>query len=159
MQEAVNKRRKAFATTHKSDEYRQTYISVSQLDLSVIAKAKAEAWQATCSSLSPKCVYSLLCSIAGSFSSFSFSPNVPNCSSPRELASVFADYLRTHLSVSLSKALRSRAKENPSELRRATCHKVIIFSALPSPPLNSSRLPQIFSRPLPLAPKKSHIPC
>ena len=34
---------------------------------------------------------SLLCSVAGSSSS---SPNFPNCSSPRESALIFADYLR-----------------------------------------------------------------
>ena len=70
---------------------------------SVIAKAKAEAWQTTCTSLSPKSnpksVHSLLRSIAGSPSSSS-SPNFPNCSSPRELASVYAAYLRSHFSVS-----------------------------------------------------------
>ena len=49
--------------------------------------AKAEAWLATCSSLSPKSnpisVYSFLRSVPGSsFSSSSF-PNFPNCSSPQ----------------------------------------------------------------------------
>ena len=52
----------------------------------------------TCSSLSPKSVHSLLRSIAGSSSSSSSSPNFPNCSSPRELASVYASYLRLHFS-------------------------------------------------------------
>ena len=88
----VRKRCKAFAAAHRSDEDCQAYISASRRTLSVIAKA--EAWQATCSSLSPKSnpktVYSLLCSIAGSPSS---SPNFPNCSSPRESASVYAAYL------------------------------------------------------------------
>ena len=79
-------------------------------------------WQTTCSSLSPKSnpksVHSLLRSVAGSTSS---SSNSPNCSSPRELASVFADYLRSHFSVSQSKALRSKARGYLFELRRATC--------------------------------------
>ena len=65
-----------------------------------IAKAKAETWQATCSSLSPKCnsksVYSLFRSVPGSSSS---SPKLPNCSSPRQSAWVFADYLRSHCSI------------------------------------------------------------
>ena len=49
------------------------------------------------------------------------SPKFPNCSSPRELASVYAAYLRSHFSVSQPKALRSRARGYLSELRRATC--------------------------------------
>ena len=125
MEGAVSKRRKAFAAAHRSDEDRQAYISASRRDSSVIAKAKAEAWQTTCSSLSPKSnpksVYSLLRSIAGSpfstFSSFKF----PNCSFPRESASVYAAYLRSHFSVSQPKALRSRARGYLSELCQATC--------------------------------------
>ena len=78
----------------------------------------------TCSSLSPKSnpksVYSLLRSIAGSSSSFSSSPNFPNCSSPRESGLVFANYLRFHFSVSQPK-LSIRARGYFSELHRATC--------------------------------------
>ena len=77
--------------------------------------------QTTCSSLSPKSVHSLLRSIAGSPSSSSSSPNFPNCSSPRESASVYAAYLRSHFFVSQPKALRSRARGYLTELRRATC--------------------------------------
>ena len=88
---------------------------------SVIAKAKPEAWQTTCSSLSPKSVHSLLLSIAGSSSSSSSSPNFPNCFSPGESASIYADYRRSHFSVSQPKALHSRARDYLSELRRATC--------------------------------------
>ena len=69
----------------------------------------------------PKSVYFLLCSVAGSSCSPSFYPNFPNCSSSRESASVFADYLKSHFSVSQPKALRSRARGYLSELRRATC--------------------------------------
>ena len=68
----------------------------------------------------PKIVYSLLHSIAGSPSSSSSSPNFPNCSSPRESALVFADYLKSHFSVSQLKALHSRARGYLSELCRAT---------------------------------------
>ena len=125
MEEAVSERPKAFATAHRSDEDRQAYISASRRASSVIAKTKAEAWQTTCSSLSPKSnpksVYSLLRSIASSFSSSSFSPNFPNCSSPRKSASIYAAYLRFHFSVSQPKALRGRARGYISELRRATC--------------------------------------
>ena len=94
---------------------------------SVIAKAKtkAEAWQTTCSSLSPKSnpkkVYSLLRSIAGSPSSSSSSPNFANCSSPRESASVYVAYLSSLFSISQPKTLLSRARGYFTELRRATC--------------------------------------
>ena len=125
VEEAVSERRKAFAAAHKSHEDRRAYISASRDALSVIAKTKTEAWQTTCSSPSPrsnpKSVHSLLCSIAGSPSSSSSSSNFPNCSSPRESASVYAAYLRSHFSVSQPKTLRSRAKGYLTELRRATC--------------------------------------
>ena len=125
VEQAVSERRRAFAATHRSDEDRQTYISASRRASSAIAKAKTEAWQTTCSSLSPKSnhksVHSLLRFIAGSPPSSSSSPNFPNCSSSRESASVYAAYLRSHFSVSQSKALRSRARGYLSELRRATC--------------------------------------
>ena len=127
VEEAIGERRRAFATAHRSDEDRQAYISASRRASSVITKAKAEAWQTTCTSLSPKSnpksnpksVHSLLRSIAGSPSSSSSSPNFPNCSSPRESASVYAAYLRSHFSVSQPKALRARGYL--TELRRATC--------------------------------------
>ena len=122
VEEAVSERRKAFAPAHRSDENGQAYISASRRASSVIAKAKAETWQTTCSSLSPssnpKSVHSLLRSIAGSPSSSSY---FPNCSSPRESASVYAAYLRSHFSVSQPKALRSKARGYLTELRRATC--------------------------------------
>ena len=125
MEEAVSERRKAFATAHRGDEDHQAYISASRHASSVIAKAKAEAWQTTCSSLSPtsnpKSVYSLRRSVAGISSLSSSSPNFPNGSSPSESASVFADYLRFHFSVSQPKAQRSRARGYLFELRRATC--------------------------------------
>ena len=54
VEEAVGERRKPFAATHRSNENRQAYILASRRSLSVIAKAKAEAWQGTWSSLSPK---------------------------------------------------------------------------------------------------------
>ena len=93
VEEAVSERRKVFAAAHRSDEDRQAYIFASRCASSVIAKAKAEAWQTTLSaSLSPKSnpksVHSLLRSIAGSSSLSSFSPNFPNCFSPRESALV-----------------------------------------------------------------------
>ena len=92
VQSAVGERRKTFAAAHRSDVDRQAYISASRRTLSVIAKPKTEAWQTTCSSLSPisnpKTVNSLLRSIPGSPSSSSSSPSFPNCSSPRKSASI-----------------------------------------------------------------------
>ena len=123
VEEAVSEKHKAFAATHRSDEDRQAYISASRRALSVIAKT--EAWQTAYSSLSPrsnpKSVHSLLRSIAGSSSLSSSSPNFPKCSSPRESASVYAAYLRSHFSVSQPKALRSKTRGYLSELRQATC--------------------------------------
>ena len=118
-------RRKVFAAAHRGDEDLQAYISASRRASSDIAKAKAEAWQTACSSLSPKSnpksVHSLLRSIADSPSSSSSSPTFPNCSFPREPASVYAAYLRSHFPVSQPKTLRSRARSCLSELLRATC--------------------------------------
>ena len=154
MEEAVSERRKAFAAVHRSDEDRQAYISASRRASSVIAKAKAEAWQTTCSSLSPKSnpksVHSLLRSIASSSSS---SPNFPNCSSPRELASVYAAYLRSHFSVSQPEAT-SLSSAEPRALWSLTRP-----FALLSLPLNFMRLPPTSPRPLPLVQTKLPIPC
>ena len=66
-------------------------------------------------------MHSLLRSIAGFSSSSSSSPNFPNCSSPRESASAYAAYLRSHFSVSQPKALRSTARGYLTELLQATC--------------------------------------
>ena len=124
VESAVGERRKAFAAAHRSNEDSQAYISAFRRASSVIAKAKAEAWQTTCSSLSPKSnpksVHSLLPSIAGSSSSSSSFPNFPSCFSPRNLCrlpSVYAAYLRLHFSVFQPKTLRSRARGYLSELR------------------------------------------
>ena len=126
VEEAVSERRKAFAAACKRDQDRQAYISASRRALSVIVKSKAEAWQATCSSLSPKSnpksAYSLLHYVSGSSSSSSSSsPTFSNCSSTRKSTSLFADDLRSHISVCQSKALRSRARGYLSELRQVNC--------------------------------------
>ena len=125
VESTVSERRKAFAAAHRSDEDRQASISASRGTSSAFTKAKAEAWQTTCTSLSPKSnpkpVHSLLRFIAGSPSSSSSSPNFPNCSSPRESALVYVAYLRSDFSVSQPKALRSKARGYLTGLRRATC--------------------------------------
>ena len=155
MESAVSERRKAFAAAHRSDEDRQAYISASRRASSVIAKAKAEAWQTTCSSLSPKSnpksVHSLLRSIAGS-SSFSSSPNFPNCSSPRESASVYAAYLKSHfLFLSQRPCV---AEPEATSLSSAEPHALWSLTrpfALLSLPRNFMRLPPTSLHPLPLA--------
>ena len=164
MESAVCERRKAFAAAHRSDEDRQAYISASRRASSVINKAIAETWQTACSSLSPKSnpksVHSLLRSIAGSPSSSSSYPNLPNCSSPRESALVYAAYLRSHFSVSQPKALRSRARGYFSELPEPhALWSLTRLFALFSLPLNLLRLPPTSPLPLPLAQKKLPIPC
>ena len=154
MEGAVSERRKAFAAPHISDEDRQAYISASRRASSVIAKAKVEAWQTTCSFLSPrsnpKSVHSLLRSIAGSSSS---SPNFPNCSSPRESASVYAAYLRSHFSVSQPVAI-SLSSAEPRALWRLT-RPFALLSVL----WNFLRLPPTLPPPLPLVHTKLPIPC
>ena len=92
------------------------------------------AWQTTCSSLSPKSnPKSIYFFLTGSSSS---SLDFLKCSSPRESASVYTAYLRSHFSVSQPKALGSRARSYHSELRRATCpeesHSCFCFSFSPT---------------------------
>ena len=163
MKGAVSERRKAFAAAHRSNKDRQHYISASRHASSVIAKAKAETWQTTCSSFSPKSnpktVYSLFHSVAGSRSLSFCSPNFHDCSSPRKSASVFVDYLRSHFSFSQSNALCSRARGYVSELRRATWPEESHSSFCSPFPLNFWRLPPTFPPPLPLAQTKLPIPC
>ena len=161
VEEAVSERRKAFAAAHRSDEDRQAYISASRCASSVIAKAKGEAWQTTWSSLSPKShpksVHSLLRYIAGSPSSSSFSPNFPNCSSPRESASVYAAYLRSHFSVLSQRPFvaepeaTSLSSAEPRALRSLTRPFALLSLAL-----NFMRLPPTSPRTLPLAQTKVH---
>ena len=121
MEEAISERRKAFGAAHRSDKDCQAIISASRHASSVITKT----WQATCPFLSsksnPKSVYFLFHSVAGSFSSSSSSPNFLNYSSPRQSVSVFANYLRSHFSVSQPKTLSSRASGYLFQLDQATC--------------------------------------
>ena len=103
-EEAITERRKIFAAAHRSDENHQAYISASRHASFVIAKA----WQATCSSLF-KFVYSLHRSVANS------------SSSPRESDSVFANFLRSHFSISHPKVLRSRTRGYLSKVHQTKC--------------------------------------
>ena len=164
VEEAVSERPKAFVAALLRDEDCQAYIFASRHASSVISKAKADAWQATCSSLSPKSnpksVYSLLRSVVGSPSSSSSSPNFPNCSSLRESALVFADYLKSHLSVSQPKPCEADPEATfPSSAEPSTLRSLICPSAFLSPPLNFLRLPLTSPHPRPLAQTKLSIQC
>ena len=164
VEQAVSERRKAFVAAHRSDKDRQAYIYASRRASSVIAKAKDEAWQTTCTSLSPrsnpKSVHSLLCSIAGSPSSSSSSPNFPNCSSPRESASVYAAY-RDRTFPFLSQrpcAAEPEAISLSSAEPRALWSLTLPFALL-SLPRNFMRLFPTSPHPLPLVQTKLPIPC
>ena len=69
--------------------------------------------------LSPKSVYSSLRFVGGS-ASFSFS----NCSSPKELVSVYVNYLRPHLPKSQLKLVRGEARAHLSQLWQTSCSEV-----------------------------------
>ena len=69
----------------------------------------------------PKSKPKSVCFLRSVAGSSSFSPKFSNCSSPRKSASVFADYVRSHFSVSQPKTQRNRARGYLSVLRRATC--------------------------------------
>ena len=120
--EAVSERRKAFAAAHRSDSDRQVYISASRQSSSVIAKDKAEAWQETCSSLSPKSTPKFFLSL------------LPQLFFSQGSASVFADHLRFNISASQAKARRSRARCYLFELLRATCPEQSHLSFCPTSP-------------------------
>ena len=95
MEETMRKRRKAFTSNYRSEEEQQPCISFSRHSASIIAKAQHE----TCSFFSHISGYSIFQSVASSASSSSF-PNFSNCSSPSELALVYAKYLRFYFSES-----------------------------------------------------------
>ena len=168
VEEAVGERRKALTAAHRSDEDRQAYISAFRRASSVIAKAKAkaEAWQTTCSSLSPrsnpKSVHSLLRSIAGSPSSSSSSLNFSDCSSPRESASIYAAYLRSHFSVSVPFQRLCVAEPEATSLSSAKPRARRSLArpfALLSLSLNFLRLPPTSPCPPSLLQTKLPIPC
>ena len=118
-------------------------LSLPLTEVMKIAKAKTEAWQTTCSSLSPKSQHSLR-SIAGF-------PDFPNCSSPMESASVYAAYLRSHFSISQPKTT-SLSSAEPRALWSLTRPLALLCLSL-----NFLRMPPTF--PPPLAQTKLPIPC
>ena len=121
------RRRKAFAKAHRSEEDRQNYISISRYTSTVISKAKAESWQKTCSSLSPKTrpseVFSLLRSISGSSSLTSSDlSNFSSCHTLVDCANQLFSHLQSHFSTQTPKPFRSTEKIHMSTIRTAHCN-------------------------------------
>ena len=106
--------------------------------------------------LFPKSVYSFLHSVAGSSSSFF---NFSKCSSPRESASIFTNYLRSHFSVSQSKALLAAPEVICARSTQPNALTSLISFAPLFPQLNFSCLPQISPRSVPLAHTKLPVLC
>ena len=69
----------------------------------------------------PKSVYCILRSCNGSTFLFPTFPNFPNCCSPMEMASIYANYLKSHFSESQPKALQSAPIDSSYKFRQATC--------------------------------------
>ena len=123
--ELVKARRKAYRKAHLSEENRQAYLSASRAASVAIAKAKAEAWQRTASSLrptsEPRKVFSLLRSISGARSSSSTDPAFPGCDTDQDLATRYASFLKSHFSRSPLKVRRRDGRRFLGELRSSSC--------------------------------------
>ena len=122
--ELVKKRRLAYRKAHLSMEHRQAYLSASRAASEAIAKAKAEAWQQTASSLQPhsqpRKVFSLLRSLSGAPNSSS-DPAFPGCRSDKDLATRYASFLKSHFSSSPLKVRRRDERAFLRELRSSSC--------------------------------------
>ena len=120
----------SFCFRSRNDQDRWAYFSPSF----VIAKPKVK----TCSSLSSKSVYSILCFIAGSASSFSFSSlNFSNCSSLKELALVCDNYRRSHfLFLSQKLCVAEHEAACLSSSRFPALNSLIYYSVLSLPVAN-----------------------
>ena len=94
----------------------------------MISKAKAESWQKTCSSLSPKTRPSeifLLYSISGSPSSSSSDlPNFPTCHTPVGYANQLSAHVQSHFSTQPSKPFRNTEKAHMNKIRTAHCNNL-----------------------------------
>ena len=123
VESAVSERRKAFAAAHRSDEDRQVYISASRRASQSSPRLRHGRRLALFFHLN---LNTPLRSIAGSSSS---STNFPNCSSPRESASVYAANPRPHFSVSQPEAT-SLSSAEPRSLRSLTRPFALLFVLL-----------------------------
>ena len=127
-------------------------------------KSKAEAWQATCSSLSrksnPKSVYSLLRSVAGFFPHLPpilTAPTVPLPGSQLRSSPITRDPTFPFLSQKLCVA--ELEATFPSSTKPSAKRSLTRPSAHPSPPLNFFQLPPTSPLPLELTQTKLPIPC
>ena len=111
VEQAVSERRKAFAAAHRSDVDRQAYILL--LDMPRQSSLRPRLGHGRRLALLSH--LSLILNLCTLYFALSLA------SSPRESASVYAAFLRSHFSISQPKTLRSRARGYLSELCRATC--------------------------------------
>ena len=93
----------------------------------MISKAKANSWQKTCSSLSPKTrpseIFSLFRSTSGSPSPTSSDlPNFPSCHTPVDCANHISSHLQSHFSTQGPKPFRSTEKVQVNHIRTAHCN-------------------------------------
>ena len=109
-------RHKTFAPAHRSNEKQPAYISVSRNGTRQVCLFLLKLILI----FSP--LYCILRSIASCASSSS-AYNFPNCFSPWESASVYANYLRSHYSVSQPKAFPKKFRGYLSEFQQASCLK------------------------------------
>ena len=155
VESAFGERRKAFAAAQRSDEDRQAYISACRRASSVIAKAKTEAWQTTCSSLSSKSnpqLYTLFFTL-----SLALFPRVlPLLTSPtvllpgNRLRSLPITGDTTIPFLSQRPCVAEPEATFPSSAEPRSRRSLTRLSALLSPRMNFLRLPPTFPRPLPL---------
>ena len=165
VESAVSERRKALVAAHRSDEDRQAYISACGYTSSVIAKAKAEAWQATCSSLSPKSnpksVYSL--SFVVSLAFLLHLPPLPNSITVplpgNRLRSSPITSDPTFLFLSQRPCVAEPEATFFSSIKPRALKRLICPFASSSLPLNFLRLPPTSPCLLPLAQTNPPIPC
>ena len=165
MEEAVSEGRKAFAAAHRSDEDCQAYISASRCASLVIAKAKIETWQTTCSSLSPKSLSPYLYTLSFALS-LALLPRLPLLLTfltvllpGNRLRSMppTRDFTFPFLSLRLCVA-EPEATSLSSAEPRALWSPTRPFALL-SHLLNFLRLPPTSPRPPPLVQTKLPIPC
>ena len=146
--ELVKKRRQAYRKAHLGEEHRQSYLSASRAASAAIAKAKAEAWQRTASSLQPHTkphkVFSLLRSVSGAPKSSNSHPAFPGCCSDKDLATRYASFLKSHFSRPTLKVRRHEARSFLRELRSSSCESS--FHSYFCTPFSLSELTAAISR-------------
>jgi len=133
---AVRDRRRARSEAHRSETYHLAYVEASRKASSVISRAKAETWQATCNTLSPRsnfcAVFNLLNTDAGK-KGFSRDPEFPDSQSPKDTANIYAFYLRSHFSQQTPRLSRGTKRSFINDLRSDQCSDSTLYSTFCSP--------------------------